>query len=206
MPKSGRQDEPGQQQLSPDLARPLDGWQASVTSSQTASLGRSVGRPSRPSTLYTRANSTQHHLDTRVGSLARRHHQPLPTHDHTQDHRTGEILHHLHGCLLRCQWISKETRSWDTRRWDASRLHQKVESGWGAGIFVNKGDTQRAAYFQGRLPIEILKQFSSNTAFIYLLEAWVAVLAPIIFEPWLGPFYVQCCDNEAARCAVLRGV
>ena len=68
------------------------------------------------------------------------------------------------------------------------------------------GETDRAWYFQGRLPREILKQFSSNTAFIYLLEAWVAIIAPIVCEPILGDFYIQCCDNEAARHALIKGV
>ncbi|CAE7207581.1 Ttf2, partial [Symbiodinium pilosum] len=58
------------------------------------------------------------------------------------------------------------------------------------------GETTRAWDFQGRLPQQILRQFSSNTAFIYLLEAWVAIIAPLICEPLLGQFYIQCCDNE----------
>ena len=28
----------------------------------------------------------------------------------------------------------------------------------------------------------------------------------MIFEPWLDSFYVQCCDNEASRHALLKGV
>ena len=43
--------------------------------------------------------------------------------------------------------------------------YTSVENGWGAVIFP-PGQTDRAWYFQGRLPQEILKQFSSNTAFI----------------------------------------
>ena len=80
-----------------------------------------------------------------------------------------------------------------------------VDNGFGAVIFP-PGESDRAWFFQGRLPKEILKQFSSNTAFIYLLEAWVALLAPLVFEPLLGDFYVQCCDNEAARHAIIKGV
>ena len=80
-----------------------------------------------------------------------------------------------------------------------------VDNGFGAVIFP-PGESYRAWFFQGRLPKEILKQFSSNTAFIYLLEAWVALLAPLVFEPLLGDFYVQCCDNEAARHAIIKGV
>ena len=72
------------------------------------------------------------------------------------------------------------------------RTFPKVENGWGAVIFIG-GDRNKAAYFQGRLPHEILheisRQLNCNSAFIYLLEAWVAVLA--VLEPWFGPCCVQ---------------
>ena len=79
-----------------------------------------------------------------------------------------------------------------------------VDNGWGAVLFLN-GDPHLAWHFQGKLPSNILRQFSSNKAFIYLLEAWVAI-APLVFEPFLGDFYIQCCDNEAARHALIKGV
>ena len=85
------------------------------------------------------------------------------------------------------------------------RDYATVDNGFGAVIFPS-GESDRAWFFQGRLPKEILKQFSSNTAFIYLLEAWVALLAPLVFEPLLGDFHIQCCDNEAARHAIIKGV
>ena len=83
-----------------------------------------------------------------------------------------------------------------------------VDNGFGAVIFPPGalGERRRTWFFQGRLFKEILKQFSSNAAFTYLLEAWVALLAPLIFEPLLNEFYIQCCDNEAAKYAVIRGV
>ena len=31
-------------------------------------------------------------------------------------------------------------------------------------------------------------------------------VGPLIFEPLLGDFYIQCCDNEAARHAIIKGV
>ena len=55
-------------------------------------------------------------------------------------------------------------------------------------------------------PSVLARQFSSDQAFTYLLEAWVAILTSLIFEPWLDSFYVQCCDNEASRHALLKGV
>ena len=88
--------------------------------------------------------------------------------------------------------------------WDPNQT-PGIENGWAAVCFYH-GDSSRATYFQGRLPSELLRQFSANQAFIYLLEAWVAILAPMIFRPLLDDYYVQCCDNEASRHALLRGV
>ena len=51
--------------------------------------------------------------------------------------------------------------------------YASVDNGFGAVIFT-PGKNHHAWFFQGRLPTAILKQFSSNTAFIYLLEAWVS--------------------------------
>ena len=92
----------------------------------------------------------------------------------------------------------------DLPTWD-SRQTTHIENGWAAVCF-HQVDVQRAAYFQGRLPTELVKIFSSDQAFIYLLESWAAILAPLIFEPWLGSFYRQCCDNEASRHALIKGV
>ena len=86
-----------------------------------------------------------------------------------------------------------------------SRQTPDIENGWAALCF-HQGDVHSGAYFQGRLPSVLLRQFSADQAFIYLLEAWAAILAPVIFEPWLDQFYVQCCDNEASRHALIKGV
>ena len=92
----------------------------------------------------------------------------------------------------------------DIPNWDSKKTAE-IENGWAAVCF-HHGDVQRAAYFQGRLPSVLARQFSSHQAFVYLREAWVAILAPLIFQPWLDSFYVQCCDNEASRHALLKGV
>ena len=57
----------------------------------------------------------------------------------------------------------------DIPKWE-SRDTTHIENGWAAVCF-HQGDVQRAAYFQGRLPTELVKIFSSDQAFIYLLEA-----------------------------------
>ena len=47
---------------------------------------------------------------------------------------------------------------------------------------------------------------SHGTNAIYFLEAWAALIAPVIFRPWLTSTYLQLCDNEAAKHAIRRGV
>ena len=188
--------------LSQDLAMRVAGKCNFLTESLFGRVGRAP-----PKALYARANSTQHHLDKATTATLHAISDIIITiagRDHTQDHQTRSLLHHV----PRAYYIANGNRRRpgdevppDWRRQEFT----KVENGWGAVIFI-RGDKRKAAYFQGRLPNEILKQFSSNTALIYLIEAWVAILAPIIFEPRLGPFYVQCCDNEAARHALFKGV
>ena len=34
----------------------------------------------------------------------------------------------------------------------------------------------------------------------------MSMMAPMVFAPCLESFYVQCCDNEAARRALIKGV
>ncbi|CAE7250058.1 unnamed protein product, partial [Symbiodinium sp. CCMP2456] len=91
----------------------------------------------------------------------------------------------------------------DLPNWNSEKT-KDIENGWAAVCF-RQGDAHDAAYFQGRFPSVLLQQFSSDQAFIHLLEAWAAILAPLIFAPWLGNFYIQCCDNEASRHALIKG-
>ena len=37
------------------------------------------------------------------------------------------------------------------------------------------------------------------------LEAWTAVIAPVLFQPILTKPYIQLCDNEASKHAILKG-
>ena len=76
-----------------------------------------------------------------------------------------------------------------------------------AAVCFRQGDVQAAAtYSQGRLPTILVGQFSSDQAFIHLVEAWSTILAPIVFERWLNQCYIQGCDNEASRHALIKGV
>ena len=58
----------------------------------------------------------------------------------------------------------------------------------------------------GALPPNLLQQVSTGTNAIYFLEAWAALIAPVIFRPWITDTYLQLCDNEAAKHAIRRGV
>ena len=60
----------------------------------------------------------------------------------------------------------------------------------------------------GKQPISKVdyRPSSSDQAFIYLLEAWAAMLAPVICEPWPDDFYIHCCDSQASRHALIKGL
>ena len=56
------------------------------------------------------------------------------------------------------------------------------------------------------LPPNLLQKVSRGTNAIYFLEAWAALIAPVIFRPWLTSTHLQLCDNEAVKHAIRRGV
>ncbi|CAE7455981.1 unnamed protein product, partial [Symbiodinium pilosum] len=170
-----------------------------------------------------------HHTPDHFASLVIQTHQTHPTadmhvwgHDHDGAYRqlpldnpeNAYVLLHTpqgptlwsHNVLL----FGSSASVWGYNRFgdamvSVSRLFGKVGRAPLKAIYARAhGEVDRAWFFQGRLPKEILLQFSSNTAFVYLLEAWVALLAPLVFEPLLGDFYIQCCDNEAARHAIIK--
>ncbi|CAE7244596.1 unnamed protein product [Symbiodinium sp. KB8] len=115
---------------------------------------------------------------------------------HQLDKRTRSSLMALRDIILHCQPMT-------IPRNPTFRAYSVIYTD---AYFKLQGDVHKGAYFQGRLPSVLLRQFSSDQAFIYLLEAWAAILAPMIFEPWLDNFYIQCCDNEASRHALIKGV
>ena len=86
-----------------------------------------------------------------------------------------------------------------------SNSTKDIENGWAAVCF-HQVDVHNAAHFKKGDSLRFSLSFSSDQAFIYFLEAWAAILAPSIFEPWLGCFYIQCCDKEASRHALIKGV
>ena len=78
------------------------------------------------------------------------------------------------------------------------------DNGWAAVLFSPQA--QRTRVVSGALPPNLLQQVSTGTNAIYFLEAWAALIAPVIFRPWITDTYLQLCDNEAAKHAIRRGV
>lgn len=57
----------------------------------------------------------------------------------------------------------------------------------------------------GHVPPNLFHQFTGSNAFIYFLEAWTAIIAPVLFRPLLTKPYIQLCDNEVSKHAILKG-
>ena len=78
-----------------------------------------------------------------------------------------------------------------------------LDNGWAAVLFTpHEGP---AKIVSGALPPEPVTAGERANA-IYFLEAWAALIAPLIFRPWLTSTHLQLCDNEAAKHAIRRGV
>ena len=188
--------------LTPEEARKMAGKCNFLTGRLFGKVGRAPLKA-----IYARANSFSHQLDkpTRSSLMALRdiilHCQPMTIPRNPTCHSFSVIYTDAYFKLKGTVYRPGDE---NLPQWD-SRQTPDIENGWAALCF-HQGDAHNGAYFQGRLPSALLRQFSSDQAFIYLLEAWAAILAPVIFEPWLGHFYVQCCDNEASRHTLIKGV
>ena len=188
--------------LTPEEARKMAGKCNFLTGRLFGKVGRAALKA-----IYARANSFSHQLDkpTRSSLLALRdiilHCQPM-TIPRNPTFRSFSVIYT--DAYFKLKGTVYRPGDENLPQWD-SRQTPDIENGWAALCF-HQGDVHNGAYFQGRLPSVLLRQFSADQAFIYLLEAWAAILAPVIFEPWLDRFYVQCCDNEASRHALIKGV
>ena len=78
-----------------------------------------------------------------------------------------------------------------------------MTNGWAPVVFHPA--STRPLVFNGTVPPKLLKHFASNKAFIYFLEAWAAIITPILVKPLLTPTYIQLCDNDAATHAIIKG-
>ena len=152
--------------LSPEEARKMAGKCNFLTGRLFGKVGRAPLKA-----LYARANSNSCQLDkpTRSSLLALRHHPSLPTYDHTANPVRTEIRVIYTDAYFKLGEQVYRPGDEDIPKWE-SRDTTHIENGWAAVCF-HQGDVQRAAYFQGRLPTELVKIFSSDQAFIYLLEA-----------------------------------
>ena len=77
-------------------------------------------------------------------------------------------------------------------------------NGWAAVIFP---PGRRPTIIHGSVPRKILQHFASNKAYIYIyfLEAWAAIITPVLTQPLLTNPYVQLCDNDSATHAINKG-
>ena len=188
--------------LAPEEARKMAGKCNFLTGRLFGKVGRAPLKA-----IYARANSNTYHIDkpTKSALLAIKdiitHCQPM-TIPRNPVARGYSVIYTDAYFKLGNQVYRPGDEN--LPNWSSEKT-KNIENGWAAVCF-RQGDVHNAAYFQGRLPSVLLRQFSSDQAFIYLLEAWVAILAPLIFAPWLGKFYLQCCDNEASRHALIKGV
>ena len=117
------------------------------------------------------------------------HPTTLFTSQNTPSTNTRPTHHHLHGLLLQ-----------DGDR--QLRLHQLLED---PDLIKPSSETSKPLAFNGTVPPRLLKHFASNKAFIYFLEAWAAIITPVLVQPLLTPTYIQLCDNDAATHAIIKG-
>ena len=180
--------------LSPDLARKLAG-KCSFTATQL--FGR-VGRFAIR-TLYDHAFSR---------------HDSLPNHAIPGLQTLTNILQHsypvrYHIIPHQLRWPSFTLMPFTNQVKFRSAAEQSIEltksasNGWAAVLFSPY--EHRTIVLFGHVPHKLLLQFAHNNAFIYFLEAWAAIIAPVLLQPLLTPQYAQLCDNEAAKMAIIKG-
>ena len=184
--------------LQPSLAQKLAGKCAFTATQLFGKVGRAANRA-----LYDHAFSNHTHLDkpTRQGILAMinilQHAQPRvaplvpdtfqPTIIYT------DAYYQIDGVHKRCCDLTEE---------DLQHAHKDLPNGWGIVVF---SPGKPPIVTRGHVPPNLLHQFTSSRAFIYFLEAWTAVIAPVLFQPILTKPYIQLCDNEASKHAILNG-
>ena len=161
-----------QNRLEPDQARRMAGKRNFLTGRLFGKVGRAPFKA-----IYSRVHSNIAHLDKHTRSAL---YALLNIIQHCKPMRLPLQIQHRHFTIIYTDAYylagDLKLRPGDSipEGWQPHDVTE-VETGWGAVIFP-PGASDRAWYFQGRLPQQILKQFSSNTAFIYLLEAseaWV---------------------------------
>ena len=184
--------------LQPSLAQKLAGKCAFTATQLFGKVGRAANRA-----LYDHAFSNHTHLDkpTKQGILAMinilQHAQPRvaplvpdtfqPTIIYT------DAYYQIDGVHKRCCDLTEE---------DLQHAHKDLPNGWGIVVF---SPGKPPIVTSGHVPPNLLHQFTSSRAFIYFLEAWTAVIAPVLFHPILTKPYIQLWDNEASKHAIIKG-
>ena len=184
--------------LQPSMAQKLAGKCAFTATQLFGRVGRAANRA-----LYDHAFSHHTHLSkqTKQGILAMlnilQHAAPRIT--SLQPTRVQptiiytDAFYNIDGKPKRCSELTEE---------DLQHAHKDLPNGWGIVVFP---PNQTPIVTSGHIPPTLLQQFTSSNAFIYFLEAWTAVLAPVLFQPLLTTPYIQLCDNEASKHAIIKG-
>ena len=103
-----------------------------------------------------------------------------------------DAFYHIDGADKRCSEMTDD---------DLQHAHKDLPNGWRIVVF-KQGQT---VVTSGHVPPSLLQQFTGSKAFIYVLEAWTAIIAPVLFQPLLTRPYIQLCENEASKQAILKG-
>ena len=188
------------QRLTPEQARKLAGKCSFTTTQLFGRVGRAALRA-----LYDKAfsntdtiNSHTHSAITALLNILQ-HCQPrqLPLQpQHTQHTIIYTDAFYKEGDkLLRCSDLYDQEHELTPS--------PEMTNGWAAVVFHPSAKTPLV--FHGTVPPRLLKHFASNKAFIYFLEAWAAIITPILIKPLLTSTYIQLCDNDAATHAIIKG-
>ena len=187
-------------QLITALTRTKTCWQVCLHSYTTIRKGR---QSSKQSIVWPCLFQSHAHLDkpTKQGILAMidilQHAQPrvaplVPTTFQPTIIYT-DAYYQIDGVHKRCCDLTEE---------DLQHAHKDLPNGWGIVVF---SPGKPPIVTSGHVPPNLLHQFTSSRAFIYFLEAWTAVIAPVLFQPLLTQPYIQLCDNEASKHAIIKG-
>ena len=184
--------------LEPNEAQKLAGKCSFTTSQLFGKVGRAANRA-----LYDHSYSQQHQLSktTRQGLIAmvnilQNSHPrrcPLQPTPFSPTIIYTDAFYTINGYNKRCSDLTEE---------DLQQANKDLPNGWGIVVFSAQ---QTPMVTSGHIPPNLLQQFASSQAFIYFLEAWAAIIAPVLFRPVLTTPYIQLCDNEASKHAILKG-
>ena len=184
--------------LEPNEAQKLAGKCSFTTSQLFGKVGRAANRA-----LYDHSYSQQHQLSktTRQGLIAmvnilQNSHPrrcPLQPTPFSPTIIYTDAFYTINGYNRRCSDLTEE---------DLQQANKDLPNGWGIVVFSAQ---QTPMVTSGHIPPNLLQQFASSQAFIYFLEAWAAIIAPVLFRPVLTTPYIQLCDNEASKHAILKG-